>query len=496
MKNLANILRRADITPQERVVTLVQNDVYREEHGKSILSESEIYSLTQGWKPKNSYEVNAYNKYLDLSRIERSMRMDSHLLSLRSENSLLRGGMLVDSLFDEEFQKKNILDKHIPREDVIKSITENTYIECNKLVHLVTFNNMSDDFKRDLLLIDEYVNHDPKYFEDEVFLYELFNDSKTLTHQNKNLLINRIYSCIYHEEFRKLKNGSEKDGFLLFHFFAELPMNSVIKKWGEYMSVDCHGKNDVDILNELEKYAIEKDKTMESIIKDTLSRWLDEGLFVKEYTPLFFSNGYDTWNGNTKLKHKDIFNEWYQQLKNTEKYIHELSKEGTIEIKKFNKKVLTSTDTIEIVTGKSLNDCILDISFVNDYKKQVELLIPLAYTFLFIERYTNPLQNYATLTFFLELSNFFSQIFDIDMTARYKKNIESFEQDLYILNRTLSKCIDKINELIFTKNDISFPIEIDIEKFLFKMDNPLECGADDIINDYKKEVRRCGFSPV
>jgi hypothetical protein len=113
MKNLANILRRADITPQERVVTLVQNDVYREEHGKSILSESEIYSLTQGWKPKNSYEVNAYNKYLDLSRIERSMRMDSHLLSLRSENSLLRGGMLVDSLFDEEFQKKNIFDKHI-----------------------------------------------------------------------------------------------------------------------------------------------------------------------------------------------------------------------------------------------------------------------------------------------------------------------------------------------------------------------------------------------
>lgn len=496
MKNLANILRRADITPQERVTTLVQNDVYREEHGKSMLSDSEIYSLTQGWRPKNSYEVNEYNKYLDLSRIERSMRIDSHLLGLRSENSLLRGGMLVDSLFDEEFQKNNIFDKHISRENVVKSITENTYIEYNKLVHLVTFNKLSDDFRSDLLLVDEYVSHDQKYFEDEVFLYELFKDTDILDLSSKNILINRIYSCIYREEFRKLKNGSEKDGFLLFHFFAELPMNSVVEKWGEYVGVDCRGKNDTDILNELEKYSLEKSKTMESVIKDTLLRWLDEGLFIKEYTPLFFSDGYDTWNGSTKLKHKDIFKEWYQQYKNTDNYLKKLSEEGSIEVKKFNKQILTSTEIIEIVTGKSLNDCVLDIPFVNDYKKQVGLLIPLAYTFLFIEKYTNPLKNYITLTSFLELSNFFSQIFDIDMTAKYKKSITSFEQDLYILNRTLSKCIDNINELIFTKNEISFPIEIDIEKFLFKTDSSSEEDADDIINDYKKEIKRCGFNSV
>ena len=312
--------------------------------------------------------------------------------------------------------------------------------------------------------------------------------------QNTNFL--NDYSCIYREEFRKLKNGSEKDGYLLFHFFAELPMNSVVEKWGEYVGIDCRGKNDTDILSELEKYSLEKSKTMESVIKDTLSRWLDEGLFIKEYTPLFFSGGYDTWNGSTKLKHKEIFKEWYQQYKNTDKYLKKLSEEGSIEVKKFNKKILTSTERVEIVTGKSLNDCVLDIPFVNDYKKQVELLIPIAYTFLFIEKYTNPLKNYATLTSFLDLSNFFSQIFDIDMTAKYKKSIMSFEQDLYILNRTLSKCIDKINELIFTKNEVSFPVEIDIEKFLFETDNSSEGNADDIINDYKKEIRKYGFGSI
>ena len=64
MKNLANLLRKADISPRERIITLVSNDMYRDKNGKNILSESEIYSLTQGWKPKNTHEVNEYNKYL------------------------------------------------------------------------------------------------------------------------------------------------------------------------------------------------------------------------------------------------------------------------------------------------------------------------------------------------------------------------------------------------------------------------------------------------
>jgi len=42
MKNLANLLRKAELTPRERVVTLVHNDIHRDENGKSALSESEI----------------------------------------------------------------------------------------------------------------------------------------------------------------------------------------------------------------------------------------------------------------------------------------------------------------------------------------------------------------------------------------------------------------------------------------------------------------------
>ena len=95
MKNLANILRKADITPRERILTLVRNYIEKDKNGKGILSESEIYSLTQGWKPKNSHEVNEYNKYLNLSKLETSMRLDAQMFACRSENILLRSHIPV-----------------------------------------------------------------------------------------------------------------------------------------------------------------------------------------------------------------------------------------------------------------------------------------------------------------------------------------------------------------------------------------------------------------
>ena len=306
MKNLANLLRKAELTPRERVVTLVHNDIHRDENGKSALSESEIYSLTQGWKPQNSREVNEYNKYLELSRIEQIMRFDSYGLSLRSENSLLRSIMLIDLPLDEKNVQSRASYKHISKEDVIDFIVRNTYVEYDKLIHLITLNNISKETKEDLVILDEYVYYDKKYLEDEAFLYERFKKSNTITLEDKNLLIDRIFSCLYHDGLRKIRGGSEKDGFLTAHFFAELPMEAILNKWAEYSEVNINNKDSKNILDTLERYSKEQGKTIEVIIKETLSKWIDNGLFVSEYTPLFLSDGFKTWNGNTKKKHRNI----------------------------------------------------------------------------------------------------------------------------------------------------------------------------------------------
>ena len=73
---------------------------------------------------------------------------------------------------------------------------------------------------------------------------------------------------------------SEKDGFLLLHFFAELPMEAVLMKWTEYAHIDVAGKDTDYVLDRLEEYVKDKNQTMEMVVKETLSRWIDDGVFV------------------------------------------------------------------------------------------------------------------------------------------------------------------------------------------------------------------------
>jgi len=68
MKSITNILKRSNITPYERVMTLVHNDIHKEKTGKDALSDSDIHTLTKGWYG-NTSEINEYNKYMLLREI-------------------------------------------------------------------------------------------------------------------------------------------------------------------------------------------------------------------------------------------------------------------------------------------------------------------------------------------------------------------------------------------------------------------------------------------
>lgn len=490
MKNLANILRRSDITPRERMLTLVRNDVEKDKNGKGILSESEIYSLTQGWKPKTSQEAREYNKYLELSKIESSMRLDAQMFACRSENLLLRSHILVEGIKGKVGKTNDaILDKYIPREDALNFVIQNTYLDYSTLIHILTFNNLSKDIQDDLILLDEYVAHDKKYMEDEVFLYELFKDSKFLSTENKEILINRIYSCMYHDSFRKMKNGTEKDGFLLFHFFAELPMEAILKRWAEYVNIDLDGKDNEKILDELEKNAKDRDKTMEVIIRETLSKWIDDGLFVSEYTPIFFSDNHNTWNSDTKLTHKEVFARWYEELKNTKVFIDKIVKDGDLMIEQFNKDIFGVTEKIKIITGESLYNCKVDIDFVNEYKEQIKILLPLAGMCLFIEKYNKPLENLKTLKCFSELSKTFSDLFEVDMSEKYSDFVNSFEQDIKLINQSIATTLDNMNDFIYTKRNKKYLIEIIECAFKFNTEDISSKRSNNIIDMYNEKIK-------
>lgn len=494
MKNLANLLRKADITPRERMITLVQNSVRKEKYGKSILSESEIYSLTDGWKPKNSQEVREYNKYLELSKLEASMRLDAQMFACRSENLLLRSHILIEGI-KGKVEKTNdaVLDKYVSKEDALSFVIQNTYLDYSTLVHTLTFNNLPKDVQHDLIMLDEYVAHDKKYLEDEVFLFELFKDSKVLSTKDKNILIDRIYSCMYHDGFRKIKNGTEKDGFLLLHFFAELPMDAVLKKWAEYSQTDIEGKDNDYILNSLEEYSKNKDKTMEMVVKETLSKWIDDGLFVSEYTPVFFSDRHNTWNGDTKSIHKEIFAKWYEELQKTKMFLDKMISDGDLVAEEFDKEIFGVSERVRIITGESLYGCKSDIDFVNEYKEQVTVLLPIAGIHLFMKKYNKPLDNLKTLKCFNELSKTFSDLFEIDMSEKYDNFATSFEQEIKLINHSIVIALDNVSSFTYMKGSKKFPIEIIENNFTFDIQGKSEDNADDIIEIYKEALRKIGF---
>jgi hypothetical protein len=494
MKNLANILRRADITPRERILTLIRNDVEKDKNGKGILSESEIYSLTQGWKPKTSQEAREYNKYLELSKIESSMRLDAQMFACRSENLLLRSHILLESIKGKvEKTHDDILDKYIPKEDALNFVIQNTYLDYTTLIHILTFNNLSKNIQDDLIMLDQYVAHDKKYMEDEIFLFELFKDSKTLSLKNKDILIDRIYSCMYHDGFRKIKNGTEKDGFLLFHFFAELPMDAVIKKWAEYVCVDLNEKDNEQLLNKLEEYAKDRGKTMEMVVKETLSRWIDDGLFVTEYTPVFFSDNHNTWNGDTKLTHKEIFARWYEELKKTKVFVEKMVANRDLIVEEFDKEIFGVTEKIKIITGESLYNCKSDMDFVNEYREQIKTLLPLTSMYLFIEKYNKPLENLKTLKGFSELSKTFSDLFEVYMSEKYSDFVKSFEQEIKLINHTIITTLDNMSSFIYTKSNNKYLIDMKENNFTFIIKDNSEKPADKIIESYKEAIKKNGF---
>jgi hypothetical protein len=502
MKNLANILRRADISPKERIITIIQNEIYKEKNGKGALTDSEIYSLSQGWRPRNSHEVKEYNRYLEASKLERSMRLDAQMFGCRSENSLLRSNALINHTIYldntlEDFKKNTTVDKYIPREEIINFIIKNTYLNYEKLIHIITFNNLPKNVKDDLLLLDEYISYDNKYLEDEVFLYEIFKKSKPLNIQDKNTLINHIFSRMYREGVRKIIKGSEKDGFLFYHSFAELPISNIFEKWAEYAHISLEDKdikNERYLLDKFEEYAKDRNQTMEMVIKETLSKWIDGGLFVSEYAPLFFSNRKDTWNGNTKLTHKEIFTKWYEELQKTKIFIDKLSSSGDIEIKFINREILGSLEKAQVITGESLHKCKIDIDFVKEYKDQISVLVPVVGLFLFIKKHNNPLDSYKTLKSFHKMSQTFSDLFDIDITDKYSEFLYSFEQEADILNSAFSKLLDKVTEFLCTKSNSKYILEMIEENLYFGLENEFPIPVDGIIMDYKKELKKAGFN--
>lgn len=479
-------------------MTIVHNDVHREKTGKGILSESDLHALTKGWYGSAS-EVTEYNKYINIAQLESTMYMDAQMFLRQSEVSILRNQRVLDTFLSRARRTDGMTDhsfaKDIPTEESVRFLARHTYLPYEKALHVYTFHNLPKEIQDVLFLLDEEVASDEKYLGDQVFLYERFENGNTLSKQNKDLIISRIYSRSYYEGVKKIKNSTaEKDGFLLHASFADLQIKDLFQKLVDDDHVASE-KTDTDteegLLSLVEECARNKNMSIERLVKEKLSQWLDEGLFVSEHAPLFMSEQFETWNDNTKTSHKELFMAWYAELQKSRQYFQDLFDAKKLEKGLLEKEFLGMPRTMEMITGASLYACTEDADFVQEYKKQIESLLPIANVFLFIKKYAAPTKNYKTLCAFKELAQKVSSVFDIDMTEKYVEFIASYQEEVTFLNLSSSRLADVATGSLYLREPLQYVIDIDERCFTFDLEE--ESSPANIVQKYADEFKESGI---
>ncbi len=489
MKSLTNILRRSKLTPLERVTALVHNKVQKEKTGKALLSDAEIKSIASLWTPRGNDEIRQFNKYIALMDLETTMKMEIQMYYAESDNGLLRSHRMVDYMRNytslEEFIERDQAKEHIPDQEVINYILEHSYLEYEHLVHTMTFYSLDADIQDDFEILDPHIRIDTKYISQEVMLYELLSGNNTSDGNTKKKLVSLLWNAMYSEKSRRKRNGTEKDGILIHHGFASIPVRQILYRCADYLSitVDTDDPQHINmLLKELQAYADNKGTSLELVIKPLLGTWIDDGLFVSTYAPIYVSNQCDTYEGVTKRVHKELFDIWYEAFNKTKTYLDELIASGEMKKELLNHSI---KGNISIITAKSLYTSTFTIPCIDNMKEQIPYLVPVVRTFLFIKKCAYPVKSYATMNAFVELSQEFSKVFDIDLSEKYVHYRDEFQMQILMMNMNLLMLFEILFEYIHNNDNWRHVIEIETQAFGF--DYKKEVEPEDFIEKYKEE---------
>jgi len=504
MRNITTLLARGNFTPKERVLLIVNDAVSKEQKGKGILSEADKHALIEAWTPKDNNEAREYNRYNNAWRTAGFAEMEAQGTYLQARVSCLEAGRVIDYvlfkhlIFTDKDAKntdardnvriKSIISRILADELKTKTDKEalDLVLKClgldyNHTIYLLAFDMAGKDLQKDLLALYPEAKTEQDYLEQEEIIFNLFDGKETLTKEVKEKLAELITDEAYNRY-------SEEWSF--YGYYADLPLIEAGKRLanenGLYKELKAETENDLkeELAKKLPAYAEKHKTTIKELLKDTIIKWLDEGLFIKEYTPLFKSDIKETCNEQTtKLTHKEVFSAWLKTKEKAKETIKELTEKGELKVEKRKRVFKSKKDmitgvlagslgeewgkkqdgTFEIektfITGESLYSLESELNFVKDFKTQVESIKLLGVLVLFLRK-SRFMDEYAKLLGFNELFERLSKIYEVDLTYRIKQFIASFKQDLERLRMEFIILIDDIQQDEYKADRVYFLTDI------------------------------------
>lgn len=511
MKDLTTLLSKGNLTPKERVLLLVANQVSEERDGKQILTDADKHALMQGWTPKDNSEAREYNRYNEGWNTAMSASLDMQTIYLSAEVALLRANRLVDyaSFMDIkrliEQSKKMFGDLEVDDDDARDLILKNSGLEFEYVVYRYAFESLGEELKQDMLALCPDAQTESQYFDQEEVIANAFNGKNTLTKEAKEKLADTMVDSPYQEyakwwqltdEMRASMNTRWIGGY-----YASIPNLDIVKKWADYTGIytqkecdDLKKKDDeivqAELTQKITEYAEKQGTDTQALLKQIIIRWIDDGLLVKDgYTPIWNSKDKNTCNDtDTKLPHKEVFRAWLKAKDEARAILQNLIDTDKLHIQDMHREIFGVKKTLHILTGESLYILEGDFVFAQDFKKQVDDFIGIGKLIMFLQQHEF-LKDYATLLGFAEIFKRLSKTYEIDLTYKIQYRIRSFQEDIKNVNRALRFIAENLEFAIYLKHDVVFFKETFIGGMLIDLEK-IEPGMGETETHYLNEFKK------
>lgn len=452
------MLERSDLTPRDRILMRIHNDIHEMKTGKPILTDSDLYALDEGWAPKNNYEVREYNKYLNIWKNLKYLGMDMQTVYLNAVIDIKDvEKILMLFIFKDPKEYERLLKEKMSEQDqdkILKELLQNTGLDYKSVLYKMTFDSLPKKIQNDALALYPEAKTEHDYLNDEENLSKILKDKKTLTDTEIEKLTDLVMNSISWKYEKEVFNDEQFFlRILISSYFAGVPIKVFIKKLADKLEIEY--KDDEELKEKLSEIKDLKHHFREAV-KDEVTR----GIFFSDYVPLCNSGDYATCNkSDTKTPHTEIIEAWIKAKNKNKKLLQEYVDNGEFVVEERCKKLFSAKLCTNLITGESLYYCDKDLPFIKEYKEQIEQMMVFG-NLVHLIKNRDFIKNYRYLLNFIEILKEISETLEKDLLFLGEKYINDTTEDIEMINRQIVHLNDKLSDHIFMNNNYRYYMEI------------------------------------
>lgn len=466
MKNISNILGRSNLTPKERILTCIHDEIDEMQTGKAQLSKADIHALTDGWTPKSSQEAREYNKYLKLWETLKFLKIDAQTTYLNAMISLQEAEKICLLLSNTKTSLTGALEKHMDKESKRKAVEEllsHTSINYDHAVHKMVFNNLPQSVRNDMLALDPDASTSQEYFSQEEILYKVLKGKSDLSDEDIDLLTDEVHKSIPWKLIRAFRSKGLKPSHLFSGYFASVPIKYFMEKIANkefYVAA---------VTPEIEE-KIHTIENLEMKFKEVVRQEIQDGLFVKKYQALCNSSEVETCNiVSTKEPHATVIEKYVIEKQIIKNQLQKYVEDGVIKIEERISNMLGVEISSTVIAGEGLYYADIQAPPFMDFKKQIQILLPFAYGIQIIQK-KDFIKHYRELLTFEKIFEKCSDIFECDLSFFTETYMAEIKFRIKMLNDSIIRLSDMYVDTACMQEGIQFFIEGNIERNYFDLE--------------------------